>query len=246
MTAVVADGGAELWAPAPYCLDVTEVTVGAYGACVQAGRCTPASDTVWISDLGPEQRALFSRSCNGSRPGRADHPVNCVTARQAAEYCAARGARLPTDGEWVYAARGGDEMRTYPWGPRHPSSRLLNGCGAECRERFADLGHRWAGLHYGDDRHPETAPVGSFPRGAGRWGHLDLAGNVWELTSDRSADAPGLVVIRGGGWAQTDPRMVQGGFRAGYPEDGRSSAVGFRCAADPAIPPAALAEADPD
>ncbi|WP_437809081.1 hypothetical protein [Sorangium sp. So ce1078] len=38
------------------------------------------------------------------------------------------------------------------------------------------------------------APVGSFPRGAGRWGQLDLAGEAYEVTRDAAADDDRLLM----------------------------------------------------
>jgi formylglycine-generating enzyme required for sulfatase activity len=44
-----------------------------------------------------------------------------------------------------------------------------------------------------------TAPVGSYPAGAGPFGTLDQAGNVWEWTASRYEKAPDKRVTRGGG-----------------------------------------------
>jgi formylglycine-generating enzyme required for sulfatase activity len=204
--------------------------------CVEAAECEPLAQTVAVPDLREGDGEIWSRSCNGQREERRDHPANCVTWIQAEAYCAAQGKRLPTEAEWEWAASGGDEERRYPWGGQRPSPGRLNACGFECAERLRRLGRPRPPLHFGEDGHEDTAPVGSFPDGAGRWGHLDLAGNVWEFTSSLYADDPSVRVIRGGGWAQSRSEMVQSGYRGGYLTNARGSAVGFRCAATPGAP----------
>jgi thiol-disulfide isomerase/thioredoxin len=93
---------------ARFLLDVTEVTVEAYAACVQAGACSEP-------DRG--------ENCNFGRPERANHPVNCVDWNQANAFCAWARKRLPTDDEWQHAAESA-EGRTYPWGEEVPSHHL--------------------------------------------------------------------------------------------------------------------------
>jgi formylglycine-generating enzyme required for sulfatase activity len=89
-------------------MDVTEVTLGAYGACINAGSCTyPDED----------------RFCNWGKPGHGVHPMNCVAWDQAKTYCESVGKRLPTEEEWEYAARGADG-RVYSWGSGDPPEGL--------------------------------------------------------------------------------------------------------------------------
>ena len=87
-----------------------------------------------------------------------DHPVVNVIWKRAVAYAAWAQGRLPTEAEWEHAAQGGAEGRTYPWGETWEAGRANDGS---------------SGLQ-------RTAPVGSYPRGASRWGCHDLAGNAWE------------------------------------------------------------------
>jgi formylglycine-generating enzyme required for sulfatase activity len=139
---------------AAFWIDVTEVTVDAFGACVTAGRCSAPA---------PGASCTFEA-------GLASHPVNCVTLEQARSYCAWRAKRLVGNDEWTAAAAGA-ELRTYPWGAAVPDEHRLNACGAECAA---------AGMYAGSDGEITTAPAGSFPLGRTPEGVDDLAGNVAE------------------------------------------------------------------
>ena len=99
-----------------FAIDRTEVTVGAYRACVDAGVCSPPGDH-WPA-------------CNGAVADRSDHPINCVGFGQARDYCAFVGKRLPTEAEWEKAARGTDR-RVSPWGSHPPVCELVNFAGCE-------------------------------------------------------------------------------------------------------------------
>lgn len=219
-------------------LDVTEVTVEAFSLCVEDGMCAP-SDTVHLTGVTEAQEPAWNTFCNWGKAGRELHPMNCIDWAQAHAYCAWAGKRLPTESEWEYAARGGDENRPHPWGEKAPSNVLLNGCGVECSKMAVERGWKWKPLHADEDGWPSTSPVGTFSAGAGRWGHQDLAGNVWEWTSSRhcpyGTDKPEVCdkmpwVARGGGWASRYPGIFRVTFRAKFPTEYRAQDVGFRCA----------------
>jgi sulfatase modifying factor 1 len=163
-----------------------------------------------------------------------DHPINCVNWYEAFAYCAWAGGRLPTEAEWNYAAAGGDEQRIYPWGDEEPGpnvSHAIYGCylGTNARCDLDDI-----------------AKVGSAPAGNGRWGHRDLAGNVWEWVLDVSLDYPAscddCAVLSGGA-----NRGVRGGsfynievfLRSSHRVDAspivRNEDFGFRCARSVAL-----------
>jgi formylglycine-generating enzyme required for sulfatase activity len=108
-----------------------------------------------------------------SAGGRERHPVTQVAYEDALAYAVWDGKDLPTEAEWEYAARGGLEGAVYTWG-----------------DEFAPRGRMMANTWQGEfpwqnqrlDGYEGTAPVGSFrPNG---YGLYDMAGNVWEWTSD--------------------------------------------------------------
>ena len=143
----------------------------------------------------------------------AGHPVMNVTWDEAAGFCAWARGRLPSEAEWLQAARGGSEGREYPWGDVFAGEANLQG------QRGAD---RWA----------FTAPSGSFAPNA--YGLFDMIGNVWEWTSDafKQKEWPGydMRVVRGGSWDNL-PERARLNARFGLSRNGRHNIyVGFRCA----------------
>jgi hypothetical protein len=116
----------------------------------------------------PGEPALFAD------PALANHPVRYVRLAQARVYAGWVGGALPTEAQWLRACRG-DANRTYSWGEAPPDATLAN---------FGDAVGR-------------TTPVGSYTRGTGPFGTLDMAGNAWEWAEpdDGSVDA---WIVRGG------------------------------------------------
>jgi len=117
---------------------------------------------------------------------RGDHPVVHVAHADALAFAAWAGKRLPTEAEWEFAARGGLVGARFVWGDEDvlaPPPRA----------------NVWQGVfptrNSAEDGHVGTAPVGSFaPNG---YGLFDMAGNVWEWTSDwYAADAHAQAAAR--------------------------------------------------
>jgi len=119
----------------------------------------------WRRPVGP----------NSSIANRADHPVVHVAYEDAQAYADWAGLEIPTEAEWEIAARGGLNHATYTWGdkPEQPGERLANYWHGEFPWRP-------------EPGYGRTSPVGGFaPNG---YGLFDMAGNVWEWTSDWYAD----------------------------------------------------------
>jgi eukaryotic-like serine/threonine-protein kinase len=228
---------------APYCIDEFEVTIELYKACSDSGRCKRAGTTNEWSTIADKERKAFDPLCNARDPvGRAKHPVNCVDWEMADKFCSEQKGRLPTEAEWEFAARGPDG-RKYPWGDDDPAAGHLNACGRECVAWGAKNGIDEKAMYDVDDGFPNTAPVGSFPKGASRYGVQDVVGNVWEWVSDfygeygkeELKDPSGPVhgdekVIRGGAWNGSYPAWVRPTFRYKDAPTKRSYGIGFRCA----------------
>jgi sulfatase modifying factor 1 len=107
------------------------------------------------------------------------HPVTHVAAEDAAAYAAWAGKQLPTEAEWEFAARGGLDGAVFTWGnDENPRDRVMANT---WQGQFP-----WQDLKTG--RWRRTSPVNSFPPNG--FGLYDMAGNVWEWTSDYFAARP--------------------------------------------------------
>ena len=196
---------------ASFALDRTAVTVAAYRACVEAGKCPAGQTTGYWNN---QEQTSATPYCNWGKSGRDNHPMNCVDWNAAKTYCEAQGKRLPTEEEREWAARGGEEGRTYPWGNEAPAGQLCwNGEGNDV----------------GKGQRKSTCPVSSYPAGHSKHGVHDLAGNVWEWTSSLYAEGRPLRVVRGGSWNLDDPENMRAVLRDWYVPLDRRINVGVRC-----------------
>jgi formylglycine-generating enzyme required for sulfatase activity len=99
------------------------------------------------------------------------NPVDSMNWFDARDFCRMRDARLPTEREWEYAARGPDSL-TYPWGNTFISDGLV----------FS--------------RPPDAGPLPVMdadgnplrPQGASWVGAVDMSGNLWEWVNTRYDD----------------------------------------------------------
>ncbi|MEL7435798.1 MAG: formylglycine-generating enzyme family protein, partial [Chloroflexota bacterium] len=123
----------------------------------------------WIDKYEVTNEQYGSTGCE-EESDEPDQPRNCVDWFEALAHCQARGATLPTEAQWEYAAGGPDSL-TYPWGNNYIAENVIGEDDPT----------------YGDS---ETAPVGSRLGGASWVGALDMSGNLWEWTVSEYVDYP--------------------------------------------------------
>jgi toxoflavin biosynthesis protein ToxD len=145
-------------------------------------------------------------------------PVTWISAHDAEAYCrwlsdeTGFAFRLPSEQEWLLAARGGELTRQYPWGSSFDQ---------ECANVWGRAASR------------RICAVGLFPEGAGPYGHLDLIGNVWEWCSPNIADArDSSRVMVGGSWRSKPGAVTGAAARQSAPPADSYEVAGFRLARD--------------
>jgi formylglycine-generating enzyme required for sulfatase activity len=193
----------------PFWIDRTEVTVGAYRTCVEAGACPRPART--------------SAACtfDGGDP---DLPVSCVHWRDADTYCRFAGKRLPTEREWEYAARG-QLAAPFPWGGAAPAcsngvTLISDQSGRSCAIHPSKVGTHPGGL--------------SIFGAADMSGNVEEWTADWYIESLGPGPAPrsgAAHVLRGGGWL-SPPSMSRTTSRNWGSALEAGPNVGLRCAKD--------------
>ena len=213
-----------------FLIDETEVTNAAYAQCVAAEVCPRPA----------RAGATYHQSYYGD-PAFDDYPVINVSWFNAQAFCEWRGARLPTEAEWEFAASVNpiEEIKyRHPWGDSFDGERL-NFCDVNCRTDSPDA--VW------DDGFNDTAPVGSYPDGRSPSGVYDMLGNVMEWVNDwydfdayeaisdtnpRGPTEGDFKSLRGGSWlspSEDTAVTVRGNFEPTVAQ----ANLGFRCAMPP-------------
>ncbi|MBS2020157.1 MAG: SUMF1/EgtB/PvdO family nonheme iron enzyme [Deltaproteobacteria bacterium] len=234
------------------------------------------------STIAELEKSLDGGTWTPAAGANEQRPITNVSWFLAFAFCAWDRGRLPTYAEWTYASSGGSEQRLYPWSQPGSatdgdSTFAAYGCavtppGLACPPSYCSNNPAispcpitgCAGTCVnpgctGCDAVQDVAMVGRFPKGAGRWGHLDLGGNVQEWVLDVAiarkpnelpmpcvdcAAVPPAVIVGSGGNG-TELLLQEGSWRSTAvsrlrntenpnslrPSD-TADTVGFRCARD--------------
>lgn len=192
--------------------------------CSKSGEVTVAPFWMDVTEVTQEQYAKFlSEMPNHPKPvGWVDGsfsadelqlPVTGIRWSDAKAFAQHYGKDLPTEAEWEFAARGGNNDRLYPWGNTFDPN----------------LAHAGQGQ--------QSGPIAVGKRGPNDFGIFDLIGNVWEWTEDSFEGNPcqnpasGLnyKILRGGSF-RDPPEIATAYYRLLHPiESKKLSGVGFRC-----------------
>jgi iron(II)-dependent oxidoreductase len=228
---------------APFFMDITPVTNGAFSRFVDAGGYDERahwSDAgwAWRTETGIRAPKHWERNVAGEWTTRTmDHvelldalrPVCHVCYHEADAFARSLGKRLPSEQEWEAAATWNPatgRSQRFPWGDEPLSRELAN---------VDQLG-------FG------TAQVGAYPRNVSPIGCYGMIGDVWEWTSTDFCGYPGFAafpypeysevffgteykVLRGGSWA-TSADVARATFRNWDYPIRRQIFAGFRCARD--------------
>ncbi len=230
----------------PFWMDKHEVTVAQFEKFVAATAYkTDAEKFGWsgVFDLksgewSKSDHADWRHPLGADSKAKPNEPVVHISYADAQAYAAWAGKRLPTEAEFEFASRGGDNPSKYAWGDElYPNGK--------------PVANTWQG-HFPEkdeakDGYVGVAPVCSFP--PNRAGLCDMTGNVWEWCSDwfdpdyyahspkenpAGPESGQERCIRGGSWMCSENYCV--GYRVAArnktaPDSGLNN-LGFRCAKD--------------
>lgn len=191
-------------------IDQYEVTIKDYKKCIKDGKCSEPLDLNTKGCLYGISNEML--------------PINCVTPKQAKEYCEFVDKRLPTEQEWEFVAKG-IVYSSFPWGNDFSKQYACYGVNTPCQ----------VGLHI------PTAMGMRFEEACKNWIELkpiyDLAGNVAEITNSEydkeltNTACSQNCAVRGGSYAATNESDLHVTNRSKIGFNTASPGVGFRCAA---------------
>ena len=238
----------------PFAVGKYEITVDQFAAFVAA---TGYQTTGPCMEFSPEASFNISEDVDWDRPGfeqTGNAPVGCVSFFDARAYIAwlkdttGENYRLPSEAEWEYAARAGS-TGPYHWGDDRMqvcTYANVRSAGAHTISKRQLESDRIDGFPC-DDGMPLWSPAGNFE--PNDFGLHDVQGNTWEWVADcnhkdyvgaptdgsawrdetDSKDGCQFGVIRGGSYLNLVERSSVT-VRAGRPQSGRATNMGFRVA----------------
>ena len=200
-----------------FSIDRYEVTIAEYAEFLNAG----GNDKHYMEDMADPDFCGIVKTNEGAFSvvhGKEYYPIVFMRPESAQAYAEWPGKRFPTEFEWEIAARG-KQARLYPWGDAPPDNQ------------HANFNHRIG----------HTTPVGTYTKGKTPEGIFDMAGNVWELCTEKWDSYPwgtkiegmpkGMQIMRGVSWV-TSPANIGSTYRGAMKYSGWAAMIGFRCAKD--------------
>ncbi len=211
------------WTVGPFLLDQYEVSCADYERFLATRPADYPHPKTWEGRTAPAESNRL--------------PVTGVTWEQARDYAEWAGKRLPTFGEWMWAARGGNENRVFPWG----TVDWPNCYRADLDPSVDELAETGSWRAF-------ARPVDDFPVANDSYDLFWMLGNVAEWTEAMNVERDGtggiLVLpkdrwVVGGAWnirhvvESASEQSAKAAWRITLAGVGRSHAaasVGFRCA----------------
>ncbi|PWI32624.1 hypothetical protein DI392_14500 [Vibrio albus] len=192
-----------------YALSATPITVSQFEMFVNNTGYQTDAELQKLCTTVNDSQVIPVKDSYWRNPGfrqSSDSPAVCISQNDAKAYVkwlsreTGFNYRLPSEDEWEIGARAGTKT-TYWWGNQFGTGNANTGWG----------GTKWSNV--------STSPVKSFP--ANSFGLYDIAGNVWEWTSDARG------VTKGGAWSFS-PNQAAAESRLFLDPNTASNYVGFR------------------
>ena len=194
----------------------TEAENSGFGM-VHQGRCVSKTDqhtgrtSFSINRIATSKRVEGANWRHPDGPGssvtaKGTHPVVQVSRHDATAFASWAGKRLPSEEEWEAAAHG-LEYSSFPWGN-------------EWQANFGNFSSSYRGT---------TTAMDAHKSGISPLGIADLLGNVYEWTSQLSADepdSPKKYILKGGCWNSNQITISHRQIVTNT----WSNIIGFRCA----------------
>ncbi len=194
----------------PFEIDEHEVTRGLFEIFVDSTQYKTDAEKngysySWDGKQSVKRKGMYWRASSYST--NANHPVTHVSFNDATAYCKWKDARLPTEAEWEYAARGKEGL-IFPWGNNWDPSKIywLKNAGGK-----AILNN-----------------IKSYPASISGSKGYDYSGSVWEWVLLEENSQKGL--LKGGSYLEHNPANLRITTQRINDLNVSNNDDGFRCA----------------